>query len=688
MKAMVDEITMPTTPIGEFGARVTSDGVEFAVFSEHAAKIDLCLFHSTDDRSEFRRIPLKKGEGNRWHVSVNGLAAGQLYAFRANGPFAPADGHRFQPERILLDPHARAIAGEFCWREPQPARNVSDASADQELRPLSPKCVVVDDQFDWSSDTRPAIPWNDTVIYECHVKGMTMLHPEVPVEHRGRYLGLSSPAIIEHLRRLGVTTLELLPVHHRMSEPALLVRGLTNYWGYNTLGFFAPDPRFASGSRGQQVVEFKQMVRTLHAAGIEVVLDVVYNHTAESSGEGPTLSFRGLDNSNYYMLDPDRRSRYRNFSGCGNTLDANNPVVRRMILDSLHYWAAEMHVDGFRFDLASALLREADGQIRNGGLFEEIINDPLLGQLKLIVEPWDAAAGGYRIGQFPAGIREWNDKYRDCVRRFWRRDAGTLAEFATRLSGSDDLFGSPRSPLASVNYLCSHDGFTLADVVSYEHKHNEANGEDNGDGGNSNFSQNLGVEGPTTDPQILNRRESVKRAMMATLAWSLGVPMICMGDELGRTQFGNNNAYCQDGPNFWVSWSLDARQREFLEFTRNAFAIRQSHRTLRRNKVFRGELISDVSKDVLWFREDGAEMTLNDWQDSNRHSIGMAVSDGTALIMLVNASCDTLEFRLPAGMSSLRWRLLLTSDGTDSTEATDAIPVSPRAISHWTLITE
>ncbi|MBI1827577.1 MAG: glycogen debranching protein GlgX [Planctomycetes bacterium] len=685
MPVMTDtsRIESPCKP--QLGASVTPAGVNFAVFSAHATNIDLCLFHSTDDRTEISRIPLQKGGENIWQVLVNGLRPGQLYAYRANGPYAPADGHCFNSENLLLDPYARAITGEFCWREPPQAR--IEGVGERDLIPASPKSVVYSEPFGWGNDRSPCVPWSDTVIYECHVKGMTMKHLEVPPEYRGRYLGLGTASIIEHLKLLGVTTLELLPIQHRVSEPALNVRGLTNYWGYNTIGFFAPDPRFASGSTGQQIVEFKQMVKALHAAGIEVVLDVVYNHTAESDADGPTLSFRGLDNANYYLLDPDDRTRCLNFTGCGNTLKLTHPHVRQMVLDSLRYWASEMHVDGFRFDLASAMLRHPDGAIKEYAIFADILDDPVLSKLKLIVEPWDTGSFGYRLGGFPPGIREWNDCYRDCVRRFWHGENGTLAEFATRLSGSDDFFGPGRAPLASINFVCSHDGFTLADVVSYEHKHNGANGERNADGANKNHSQNMGVEGPTTDLQILNDRERVKRAMMATLAWSLGVPMICMGDEMGRTQLGNNNAYCQDGPGFWVNWSLDETQRTFLEFTRRVFAVRHSQETLHRETAYVGQSISDTTKDVLWFRNDGAEMTIDDWHDANRHTLGMATFDGSLLLMLANASPNAASFQLPADLAEYRWKALLSSSDIAPIASDSAFHVPPRTISLWTPIT-
>jgi glycogen operon protein len=623
----------------------TSSPGRIVVRSAMASHIDLCLFDDARAPMEARRIPLIRN-GDRWTRDVT-LPHGQLYALRARGPSSIATRAHFEPERLLLDPYARAIG-----RMPSP---------------LDPLGAVVIDDFDWQDDAPPAIAWRDTVIYEAHVKGMTVQHPDVRPDHRGTFLGLTAPAVLAHLRDLGVTAVELLPVHAHADEPALTLRGLTNYWGYNTLSFFAPDPRFATAAvetdPSAAVREFKTMVRALHRAGIEVILDVVYNHTAEGPVAAPALSWRGLDPVRTYRRHAHDPTEYEDWTGCGNTLNLDDPIVRGMVLDSLRYWVTEMHVDGFRFDLASALDR-APGQ--PGSFFSEVQHDPILSRVKLIAEPWDATAAGYRLGRFPPGMAEWNDRYRDAVRRFWRGDAGATPEFATRLCGSDDLFGmNGGTPQSSVNFVTSHDGFTLADLVSYSEKHNEANGEHNADGDAHNSSSNAGVEGPSDDPAVLAARATRQRSLLATLALSLGVPMFSGGDEVGRTQLGNNNAYCQDGPISWTPWPGDAALCAFLC---RALALRRAHPSLRRD-TFR------TASDVTWLSAGGAMLTEVEWRSPHLPVFGMELVSGGAgaLLMYANAGRDAVTCTLPAG---IMWTCVLNSAAPEW----DAAPVGPQCI--------
>lgn len=587
----------------ELGARWDGRGVHFSVWSSQATRIDLCLFDSAEATTESARVPLVR-DGDVWRGHVPGAGPGLVYAFRADGPWDPEDGHRFDSTRTLFDPYGRAFAEPFSWRHGR-----------------SPKAVVIDDAFDWQGDVRPRAPWTDTLIYELHVKGFTARHPEVPAELRGTYAGLASPPAIAHLHSLGVTAVELMPVHARVDEWALHERGLTNYWGYNTLGFFAPEPRLAAARTPQGVVdEFKSMVRALHAAGIEVLLDVVFNHTAEGDETASTWCFRGLDNASYYRLHAHDRARYEDFTGCGNTLDPRQPIVRQLILDSLRYWVQEMHVDGFRFDLASALARGRFSFHADAPLLTEIQQDPLLSTVKLIAEPWDATAEGYQVGQFPAGWAEWNGRYRDDVRRYWRGEPGTRPALATRLAGSSDLYGAPgRGPTASINFVTSHDGFTLADLVAYERKHNEDNGEGNRDGDSHNLSQNFGVEGPSDDAGVQARRAARQRDFFRTLFASLGVPMISGGDELGRTQRGNNNAYCHDSEVSWTPWrEEDGADLALLAFVQQLAAWRRATPAVRRSTFFR-----DDGADVAWLRPDGAPMTEADWHDPHGRGLIM-----------------------------------------------------------------
>jgi isoamylase len=655
-------------------------GTQFALWSRHATSVELCLFDAPDDASARETIALRERTGWVWHAYLPDVRPGSLYAYRVDGPFDPAAGHRFNRAKLLQDPYAKALCGPLRWndalsgqrtREPEDApanrapRGGSEPAPDpRDSAPFVPRSVVVDDSFPWEDDALPRTGWSQTVVYECHVKGMTQLHSDVPEDLRGTYLGLASDPIIEHLRSLGVTALQLLPVHHRVSERVLVERGKSNYWGYNTLGYFAPDARFASSDRGAQIVEFKTMVKALHRAGIEVILDVVYNHTAEGDHRGPTLHLRGIDNASYYHLDSDDRSRYLDRSGCGNTLDVWSPPGLRLLLDSLRYWVEQMHVDGFRFDLAPALALHGREITHLERFFALLRQDPALAEAKLIVEPWDTAPDGYRLGEFPSGYTEWNDRYRDCVRRFWRGDPGQRGEFASRLSGSADVFGNgDRGPFASLNFVTAHDGFTLADLVAYEHKHNEANGEGGADGSDASWSRNWGVEGPTESESIANLRDRIARNLLATLAFSQGVPMLSHGDELGRTQRGNNNAYCHDDQTTWISWDLTARERALLEFTRRVLALRHENPVFRRRHFFAGARHErGPEKDVVWLRPDGAELAVDDWYATGVRPLGMLIPGeasteqdergrplrGDTVFLAFNPSAKAVAFALPA----------------------------------------
>ncbi|MFO7586577.1 MAG: glycogen debranching protein GlgX [Gemmatimonadota bacterium] len=659
-------------------------GVNFAIFSEHATRVELCLFAAPSAEVESHRIDIRERTNNVWHVYLPDIRPGQLYGYRVHGPYEPERGHRFNPAKLLLDPYARAIGGDVRVTEAMygydRASDRADLSRDDRDSAADvPKCVVVDPAFSWLDDRSPRVQWSRTVIYEAHVKGLTQLHPAVPPEHRGTYLGLACEPVIEHLLRLGVTAVELMPVHHHVDEPRLLERGLTNYWGYNTIGYFAPDSRYATGAPGDQVFEFKMMVKALHSAGIEVILDVVYNHTGEGNELGPTILFRGIDNRSYYHLDPTDPRRYVDFTGTGNTLNMLNSRAMQLMMDSLRYWVEEMHVDGFRFDLAPALARELFEVNRLAWFFDIIQQDPVLSRVKLIAEPWDVGPGGYQVGNFPNGWAEWNGRYRDTVRRFWRGDSGQLAELGFRLSGSSDLYGPQgRSPYASINFVTCHDGFTLHDLVSYDHKRNEANLEADRDGTDANWSRNWGVEGPTKEARIRRRRQRMKKNFLATLAFSQGVPMISHGDEIGRTQGGNNNAYCQDNEVTWIDWDLSDEERELLAFARRVFALRQSNPVLRRRTFFRGHpTVGQDIRDVTWIRPDGREMTDADWHDPENRVIGMLMHGeatdevdrrgrlvrGDTLLLLLNASERSRRFVLPDSDEPGDWRELLDTHG-------------------------
>lgn len=666
------------------GATWDGEGVNFALFSEHATGVDLCLFDSAEDAIESARIPMRERTDQVWHCYLADMRPGQFYGYRVQGPYKPQEGHRFNPANLLIDPYAKAITGRIKWSNSLFAYKVGGDKGDLEMSHEnsaggSPKCVVIDSAFTWGEDRPPRIPWNRTLIYECHVKGMTQLHPEVPKPLRGTFLGLASDAMIDHFLALGVTAVELLPVHQFVVDRHLAERDLTNYWGYNSLCFFAPDVRYSTSARGNQVYEFKSMVKRLHTAGIEVILDVVYNHTGEGNHLGPTLSLRGIDNSAYYRLEPNNKRFYTDFTGCGNSLNMRHPRTIQLIMDSLRYWVQEMHVDGFRFDLAPVLARELFEVNRLSAFFDIIHQDPVLSQTKLIAEPWDIGPGGYQVGNFPVKWAEWNGKYRDAVRHFWRGDEGTVPELASRLAGSSDIYEhSHRTSYASVNFVIAHDGYTLHDLVTYEKKHNQANGENNQDGHNDNISRNWGVEGETDDEEIIEIRERSKRNFLATMLLSQGVPMLCHGDELGRTQGGNNNGYAQDNKTNWVDWNLDERKKSLLEFTQNVVAIRHANSVLRRRHFFRGKAVDDEgNKDVSWLGADGEELTQAGWDDRRNRVLGMLIDGdatdetdargrpfkGDTLLLILNGGETNIDFRLPDMEKKGRWGELIDTAG-------------------------
>jgi glycogen operon protein len=649
------------------GATWECTGINFALYSENATRVELCLFESPDARRQTLSIDLPEKTNHVWHGFLHGAAPGQIYGYRVHGPDEAASGHRFNPNKILLDPYAKSIARPLVW-EPCLADPGADSS------PCAPLARAIEPSGTWNPGPRPSTPWHETVVYELHVKGFTKLNTAVPEKLRGTFAGLASPAAVAHLKSLGVTAVELMPVHYHVDEPQLLTRGLSNYWGYNTLGFFAPDPRFSSGGPETAVAEFREMVQALHAAGIEVILDVVYNHTAEGGETGPTLSMRGIDNASYYRLAADR-SRYVDFTGCGNSLNVANPQVLKLIMDSLRYWVVEMGVDGFRFDLASALARELSEVDRLGAFFDIIHQDPVLSQVKLIAEPWDLGPNGYQVGNFPVLWTEWNGRYRDCVRRFWKGDGATVNELATRLAGSSDLYSrNGRRPHASLNFFSCHDGFTLADLVAHNQKHNQANGEGNRDGANENFSWNCGEEGATLDPEVLELRARQRRNFLATLLLSQGVPMLSAGDEFGRSQSGNNNAYCHDSPLSWLDWHLEPWQRAQLDFVRRLIELRRSQPVFRRRHFFQGRAIHGAeTKDIYWLCPDGVEMTLKDWASPDVRCLGMGlIGDqilecgehgepirGDSFLILMNACDAEVPFHIGSRERQIEWNLVL-----------------------------
>jgi isoamylase len=683
--------TWPGAPY-PLGATWDGWGTNFALFSEAAQQVELCLFSdAADGTGELKesRVELTEVDAFVWHAYLPGVAPGQRYGYRVHGPYDPPRGLRCEPSKLLLDPYGKAVEGDVRWDESlfdyrwanPGSRNTADSAS------CMPKNVVINPFFDWGHDRAPQIPYHETVIYEAHVRGLTLRHPEVPPNQRGTYAGLAHPAVVAHLKRIGVTAVELMPVHQFVAEHALVARGLTNYWGYNTIGFLAPHNRYSSeGQRGEQVGEFKAMVRALHQAGIEVILDVVYNHTAEGNHTGPTLSFRGIDNAAYYRLDGWAPGRYLDYTGCGNSLNARHPHALQLVMDSLRYWVLEMHVDGFRFDLAAALARELHDVDRLSTFFDLVHQDPVVSQVKLIAEPWDIGEGGYQVGNFPPLWTEWNGKFRDAVRDFWRGRPDTRPEFASRLTGSSDLYASSgRRPVASINFVTCHDGFTLNDLVSYNHKHNEANGEGNRDGTDDNRSWNCGAEGPADDPAINELRRRQRRNFLVTLFLSQGVPMLLAGDEMGRTQGGNNNAYCQDNEVSWQDWSLADGEKDLLQFTQTLAGLRREHPVFRRRRFFRGrrEETGEETGDIIWLTPSGEEMTQADWGAGYAQSLGVllngeAISEpdprgeriiDAKFLLLFNTHPDPLTFTLPESSVAAGWEVLIDTESASVTHA-------------------
>jgi isoamylase len=661
------------------GATWDGGGTNFSLFSEHADSVELCLF---DDAGNEQRIPVTNRRAQNWHCYLPDVGAGQRYGYRVHGPYDPANGQRFNPAKLLIDPYAKSIEGVVDFSGdanvlpyvPDGGGDADDMERDDDDDSAAiPKSVVIDGIFDWEGDERLHIPFADTVIYETHVRGFTMIHPDVREDLRGTYAGLASEPALAYLKGLGVTAVELLPIHHISSESFLADRGLSNYWGYSTIGYLAPHSEYAAtGRRGEQVLEFKGMVKALHGAGIEVILDVVYNHTAEGNHLGPMLSFKGVDNVAYYRLMPDDRHHYMDFTGTGNSLNPLHPSVLRLIMDSLRYWAVECHVDGFRFDLASALAREFFDVDRLSSFFDIIHQDPVLSQVKLIAEPWDVGPGGYQVGNFPVLWSEWNGMYRDAMRDFWRGE-GNCGDFASRLSGSSDLYQSDgRDPFASINFVTAHDGFTLADLVSYNGKHNEANGEDNRDGTDDNRSWNCGVEGPSDDPAVVELRHRQQRNFLTTLLLSQGTPMLLGGDELGRTQSGNNNAWCQDNETSWYDWVRTDESKQMRSFTKRLIDLRRAHPVFRRERFLEGAVDGEALPDAWWFRSDGYKMTQKDWNAGelvlglflNGETIpnlgphGEQIND-SSFVLLFNSSGDDRQFMLPRKQMGRRWKLEL-----------------------------
>ncbi|MFZ1870173.1 MAG: glycogen debranching protein GlgX [Steroidobacteraceae bacterium] len=658
------------------GATWDGEGVNFSLFSANAEKVELCIFDPSG-RHEAQRIALRERTDEIWHCYLPEARPGLLYGYRVHGPYRPEQGLRFNPNKLLIEPYAKRLEGALVWSDAHFGYRLGHPKADLSLDKRdsaagTPKSRVIDPAFTWGDDRPPRVPWHDTVIYEAHVRGLTMRHPEVPPQLRGTYAGLATAPVIEHFLRLGITAVELMPVHAFVDDRTLLDKGLRNYWGYNTIGFFAPERRYSATG---QISEFKTMVKALHSAGIEVILDVVYNHTAEGSELGPTLSMRGIDNAAYYRLSPENPRYYMDFTGTGNTLNLQHPRVLQLIMDSLRYWVQEMHVDGFRFDLASALARELYDVDRLGSFFDTIGQDPVLSQVKLIAEPWDIGSGGYQVGNFPPGWNEWNDKYRDSMRAYWKGDEGLIGEFARRFTGSSDLYeASGRKPHASINFITAHDGFTLEDLVSYNEKHNEANGEDNRDGANENRSWNCGAEGASDDPAIRALRARQKRNLIATLLLSQGVPMVLAGDDLGHTQHGNNNAYCQDNELSWLDWELDAEREAFLEFTSGLIAMRRRHPVFSRRRFLQGDTVTgDGLREIIWLGPDGREMTEADWglpfarclglylagaAIERRDRRGRLVTDNN-FVLLYNAHHEPIPFQLSVPLADKVWWTVL-----------------------------
>jgi len=657
------------------GATWDGNGVNFALFAENASEVELCLFNDINDSKHYIKIRMPEKIHHVWHAYIPDLGPGQLYGYRVHGPYKPEEGHRFNKYKLLIDPYAKAIAGDINWNSALYGYRLGHRDADlsfsrKDSGPYLPKSVVVDPAYDWEGDSSPKHPYHKSIIYELHVKGFTKLNEHIPPEIRGTYAGLSHPSVIDYLLSLGVTAVELMPIHHFITDHHLVEKGLTNYWGYNTIGYFAPDDRYSSsGKLGQQVREFKEMVKALHKAGIEVILDVVYNHTAEGNHLGPTLSFRGIDNAAYYRLVPGDPRHYMDYTGTGNTMNMMQPGVLRLIMDSLRYWITQMHVDGFRFDLASALARELHEVDRLGSFFDIIHQDPVISQVKLIAEPWDVGEGGYQVGKFPPGWAEWNGMYRDCIRDYWRGADSVLGEFANRFTGSSDLYlDDSRRPTASINFITAHDGFTMRDLVSYNEKHNEANEEDNRDGESHNRSWNCGVEGPTDDPEILKLRDKQVRNFLTTLFLSQGVPMLVAGDEVGRTQLGNNNAYCQDNEVSWINWVQ--ADEELLDFSRKLIQLRKKHPIFCRRRWFQGLPIKGLgTTDIAWFLPEGMEMSELNWNQSYAKSMGIFMNGlgihskgprgehtyDDSFYLMFNAHHESLIFKLPETKWADHW---------------------------------
>lgn len=666
------------------GATWDGKGVNFALFSEHAEKVELCLFDAKG-RHEFQRITMPEQTDQIWHCYLPEARPGLLYGYRVYGKYDPLQGARFNHYKLLLDPYAKAIVGPLRWSDVlfgyKVGHKKEDVSFDRrDSASHMPKCQVIDTAFKWGYDQPPQIPWQDTIIYELHVKGFTQLHPLIPSALRGTYAGLAAEPVIDHLKKLGITAVELMPIHSFVDERHLVEKDLRNYWGYSSIGYFAPEARYGYV---EPVSEFKTLVKTLHRADIEIILDVVYNHTAEGNQFGPTLSFRGIDNAAYYRLTGDNNARYyMDYTGCGNTLNMRHPRVLQMIMDSLRYWVTEMHVDGFRFDLASSLARELNEVDRLSAFFDIIHQDPVLSQVKLIAEPWDMAEGGYQVGNFPIGWAEWNDKYRDCVRSYWKGEEGLIDNLAYRLTGSSDLYGhSGRKPSSSINFLTAHDGFTLQDLVSYNEKHNEANLDDNHDGTDNNQSWNCGAEGPTDDPAIRHLRARQKRNLLSTLLLSQGVPMLLGGDEFGRTQQGNNNAYCQDNPISWINWDLQREDRELRDFVRYLIHLRKQHPVFRRRNFFQGRPVSGADvKDILWLNPNGQEMNGGEWNQTYVRCLGVYLSGKSIterdernqpvldndFLLLLNSYDGDIQFALPEDETDACWRMVVNTAEPDS----------------------
>jgi isoamylase len=663
------------------GATWDGEGVNFAVFSEHATTVDLCLFAEPGASEQTEIISMPAATDRVWHAYLPDVRPGTLYGYRVDGPYQPEQGHRFNRNKLLIDPYAKAVSGQILWSDDLFGYTIGDEASDlsfdqRDSAGAMPKCVVIDPAFTWGDDRPPTTPWNRTVIYECHVRGMTKEHPGVPEHLQGTYLGMASDPVIDHLVGLGVTAVELMPVHQFASDRHLVDQGLTNYWGYNSIGFFAPHTGYATGGVGQQVTEFKSMVRALHRAGLEIILDVVFNHTGEGSELGPTLTLRGFDNSVYYRLKPDELRYHIDFTGTGNSLNILHPRTMALIMDSLRYWVTDMHVDGFRFDLAPVLVRGFEAG-QPSAFFEIIQQDPVLSTVKLIAEPWDVGPDGYQLGRFPPGWSEWNGAYRDSVRKFWRGDPGQVPEMASRLAGSSDIYApSGRRTYASVNFVTCHDGFTLTDLVSFDERHNEANGEDNQDGAADNNSRNWGVEGFSDSARIQRTRDRMKRNFLATLMFSQGVRMLLGGDEFGRSQQGNNNAYCQDNEISWVNWDLDENGTEFCEFVRQLIRIVVENPILRRRDFLTGTSSGDGSmKDITWIQSDGSEMAEENWADEQNQTIGMLLlgkaadeidfrgrsNRGSTLLLLLNAGNRSRSYTLPRVAEPGRWEELLNT---------------------------